>query len=210
MQNWYNSYVGSITTAIEGYPTLTKQLLKVTKAPTDPSNPTTRVEATLGILWYNVFATNDAIETLGGQPFNNRSRFYVGSKKNSRLNTSVQRFKIDPAALAEIENYYQTSGKLDKPLVTLHNTADPITPYWHETLYLGKVVKNGSLLNFVSIPIFRHGHGNFTESEVLAAFALMVKRVTGQELLTAAQSVLQDPKSLPELLRLAKRFRLFP
>jgi hypothetical protein len=72
------------------------------------------------------------------------------------------------------------------------------------------VVKNGSLLNFFSIPIFRYGHGNFTESEVLAAFSLLVKRVTGQELLNAAQSVIQDPKSLPELLRLAKRFGVFP
>ncbi len=203
MENWYSSYVSQITAAITANPVATNQLLKVTGAATDPADPATRVATTLGILWYNVFGTNDAKDTLGGQPYDNRFKVYVGSYNDFRLNCLVQRFKADDGALAEIQNFYQTSGKLRRPLVSLHNTGDPIVPYWHEVLYLNKVMKTGYLFNFISLPICRYGHVELTESEIMFGFSLLVKRVTGRELLLdAVKSVLKDPEALAEYLRL--------
>ena len=40
--------------------------------------------------WYNVFATNDGIEKLGGQPFDNGWRWYTGSSDDLRLNIGVK------------------------------------------------------------------------------------------------------------------------
>ncbi len=132
----------------------------------------------LGILWYNVFATNDGIAKLRGQPFDNRSRVYAGSANDALLNETVQRFTADRLALNLIASHYQTSGALQVPLVTLHTTLDPIVPYWHETLYAAKVAASGSTALYTGIPINRYGHCSFTVPEVLGAFQTLVTQVT--------------------------------
>lgn len=209
MKAWYDGWLRTVVSYyVQHDPVATDQLLRVTGAPTDPGNPASRVDTILGALWYNIFATNDGIETLNGQPFDNRFRFYTGSSNDFRLNVSVQRFTANPLALAEIEEYYQTSGKLLKPLVSMHNTADPITPYWHEPLYLAKVIKNNALLKFITIPVYRYGHVAMTLEEVMAGFDLLVFRATGQVLpLSAVQSVLKESKAVEEFLQLRYKIR---
>ena len=151
-----------------------EQLLNVTGAAIDKDDPTSIVETIIGVLWYNVFATNDSKVKLGGNPFDNTRRIYLGSDHDWWLNRRVQRCKADPAALAEIEENYQTSGQLVSPLITLHTTLDPIVPYWHERLYRWKTVCAGSWLEHINIPVFRYGHCNFETDEVLTAFLLLV------------------------------------
>ena len=75
MADWDTVYVPKITAALAANPKATAQLLSVTKASVT-SDPATVGETVLGILWYNVFATNDAVATLGGQPFDNHNRIY--------------------------------------------------------------------------------------------------------------------------------------
>ena len=119
MDNWDQVYVPRIIQAISSNPDATNQLLKVTRAAIYPGDATSIEETILGVLWYTAFATNDAEVELGGQPFDNKNRFYVGSKNDLRLNLKVQRFSADPAAINEIEGHYQTSGCLTSPIVTL-------------------------------------------------------------------------------------------
>jgi len=171
---------------------ITAQLLKAANAPIDPKDPASVVSTTVGILDYNVRATNDAKATLGGQPFANRYRWYSGSDNDFKLNKEVARFQADQAALNEIAKNYQTTGKLTKPLVALHTTGDPIVPFWHELMYRAKTFAAGTVTKFVNIPVFRYGHCNFKANEALAAFALMVYKATGQipvEGLTALRSL---------------------
>jgi len=127
------------------------------------------------VLWYNVFATDDATVKLGGNPYGNRWRWYTGSLNDVRLNAKVPRFTADPAALSAL-NAYQTSGNLKKPLVTIHTTGDQIIPFWHEQLYALKAHPNngGSL---VQIPIFAYGHCSFTTNQLLAAFGILYLKV---------------------------------
>ncbi len=183
MDNYDSVYAPFIVGAIDVFPdaSYVKDLFNVTHAPIDPSGATTRGQTAVEILWYNVFATNDAITMIGGQPFDNRHRVYTGSDSDSLINFLVQRFSADPAALAEIQAHYQTSGKLSRPLVSIHNSGDPIVPSWHETIYLGKVTSTGDLMNFYAIPIFRYGHVNLTLNEILDGFALLVNKVRLRE-----------------------------
>ena len=37
-----------------------------------------------------------------------------------------------------VAKYYETTGSLKDPLVTLHTLADPVVPYWQEPLYAAK------------------------------------------------------------------------
>ncbi len=175
INNWYSFYADKVKAALSLNPHATEQLLAVTRVPPGPT-PQTRLQAVLDNLWYNVFGTNDAIDKLGGQPYDNRLRLYSGSEDDLLLNQRVARFQADAAALTEIQKY-QTSGRLRIPLVTLHNTQDHVVPYWHEWLYRFKVIAQGSAGRYVHLPVPRWGHCRFNYGEVLVAFWYLLQMV---------------------------------
>jgi pimeloyl-ACP methyl ester carboxylesterase len=183
-ENWKTRYVPAITRALTTRPALLDKLLRVSRAPFDPNDPESKIETALGILWYNVFATNDARAQLGGNPYDNSRRLYLGSGNDFWLNLLVERYHADWTALAEIDVHYQTNGRLEAPLVTLHTTADPIVPYWHEPLSSLKALANSGLLH-ANVPVFRYGHCSFKAEEALVALGLLVLKVEGRELLNA-------------------------
>jgi pimeloyl-ACP methyl ester carboxylesterase len=180
MNKWDSVYIPRIAAVLAANPLNTQQLLSVTSAPIDLSDPNTIGETTLGILWYNVFATNDAIDKLGGQPFDNFDRVYTGSLDDALLNGGVKRFMAQKSALTEIANYYETSGYLQRPLVTMHTTGDPIVPFWHQTLYAAKVFGNNPFSPYIPIQITRYGHCSFTLPEIVNGFGTLVYLTTGQ------------------------------
>jgi pimeloyl-ACP methyl ester carboxylesterase len=153
------------------------QLLSVTMSDAGFITSTTAISTVSGLLWYSVFATNDAKAKLGGQPFDNWTRVYTGSLDDATLNATVQRFSADQAALDAIEAHYQTSGVPLVPLVTIHTTLDPIVPYWHETLYRSKVELHGMTPRHDNIPVARYGHCSFETNEVIQALTLLQQRV---------------------------------
>lgn len=171
MENWDGTYVPQIKWALATNPGKMAKLLSVTGVQVDPADP---AQTVVDLLWYNIFATNDAREELGGQPFDNNPRLYLGSGEDLRLNLRVKRFDADVAALAEIQAHYQTTGKLPVPLVTMHTTGDPIVPYSQATLYRLKTLVGGSPLKHVHLPVVRQGHCSFNQSEVLMGFYLML------------------------------------
>jgi hypothetical protein len=183
-KRWESDYVPAITAALAKNPGRLDKLLRVSRAPFDPNVPQSKIDTALGILWYNVFATNDAKIKLGGNPYDNSRRLYLGSGNDFWLNLVVDRFHADTGALDAIQADYQTSGKLAAPLVTLHTTADPIVPYWHEPLYTAKALLNSGLLH-TNLPVFRYGHCSFKAEEALVGLGLLILKVEGRELLNA-------------------------
>lgn len=176
--NWSSVYVPAITSALEANPSAARQLIRTSKAPVDRSDPSTLTNTALNLLWYNVFATNDGVAKLGGNPYDNTTRWYYGSLNDIALNQHVQRIAADPAALQELQKY-ETSGLITRSLVTLHTTGDEIIPFWHQPLYALKVQPQN--VKFASMPAFRYGHCNFRVSEALAAFGLLVHFVRGSQ-----------------------------
>jgi hypothetical protein len=189
------AYELRVREALVSHPHQTRQLLDVAHVPVNASDPGATVEGLVQLLWYNVFAVEDAVEKLGGQPFDNKRRWYSGSDNDWLLNhprRGVERFKADRAALREIETHYQTSGDLDAPLVTLHTTGDAIVPYWHEPLYRHKVWRNRDWWLHTNIPILRYGHCSFKAEEVLFAFAVLRFKVEGFSFLNAGDVLTAD------------------
>jgi hypothetical protein len=169
----------------------TQQLFKVMGIPI-PSDPGTVLSTVLEVLAYNIFGTADAQMELGGQPYDNRTRIYLGSSNDLLLNLQVKRYKADPSALANVAANYETSGKLMTPLVTIHTLSDPVIPYWHEPLYTAKTIFAGDLLKHVNLPVSAYGHCNFTSGDILAAFTLVVLRSTGSDASNALRSALPE------------------
>lgn len=179
IDNWDAVYEPAVEAAVAGDTAAAKQLIRTAKAAIDPADPSTLVATSTDVLWYNVYATNDAITKLGGNPYGNRGKWYWGSNNDVKLNRSVQRFTADQTALDALA-HYQTTGSLTKPLVTLHTTGDDVVPYWHEALYQQKAgaYDPGQL---TQIPVFSYGHCNFTTGQALAAFGILVLKVTGSQ-----------------------------
>ncbi len=150
--------------------TAVNQLLAITGAPFDGADPVTKMATIKDLLWYNVFATNDATAKLSGQPFDNRSRLYRGGTDDELLNQAAARYDADPAALTALAAY-ETSGYLTRPLITLHTTGDPIVPYWHAIQYQAKVAAAGRSAFHEAVTVDGYGHCQFTNVVILSAFS---------------------------------------
>ncbi|KAA3614153.1 MAG: hypothetical protein D8M58_18335 [Calditrichaeota bacterium] len=181
MDNFETVYIPAILSAIEENPAGAAMVLKINRAAVNNSDPDYSIANTIvSLLWYNVFATNNAAEVLGGQPFDNSERVYSGGAFMRLFNAGVQRFSADENALAEIENTYQTSGNIFKPLVMIHTFKDPIVPKWQQDLYIEKVAEAGNSDFLTTRAINRYGHCNFTSVELTSAFITLIHKVTGE------------------------------
>jgi len=170
--NWESEYVPAILNALAADPAAAVELLTVAGVPFVPAVPATIAQSVIGVLWYNIHATNDARQKLGGSAFSNRDRVYTGSSDDADLNRHVHRFNASPGALAALREY-ETSGDLTTPLVALHTTGDPIVPFDHVALYGDKAQPTGRGV-FIPMPVARYGHCTFTAADVLTAFGALV------------------------------------
>jgi pimeloyl-ACP methyl ester carboxylesterase len=164
--------------------TATTQLFNVTDAAVDMSDLTAAIETATGtaidVLFYSIWETPDLIATTGGIPYDNRSTVYTGSADDAALNAGVERIKGDRRALNYAQRFYQTTGELQRPLVTLHNTLDPIVPVQHELSYIDLVTKAGTTELLTDLQVEGYGHCEFTTEQIFGAFALMVQQAAGQ------------------------------
>jgi hypothetical protein len=156
--------------------TLVDDLLGVTGAAVDAADSATREKTTSGLLWYNVFATNESTARLGGQPYDNHDRVYTGSSRDAEVNASAARFVADPLARLAISEQLETSGRLERPVVTLHTSGDPIVPFWHTARFRERVESQGAEGFYEHVGVERYGHCNFEDLEVLDAFQRLVNR----------------------------------
>jgi len=177
--NW-PAYMQTIAFAIATNSAATAQLYNVSGAALDPQDPTSAVKTAVSILFYNIWGTNDLIATAGGMPYDNRGTVYFGSFNDTALNAGVERVQSDGRARAYMRRFYQTTGELQHPLVTLHNTLDPVVPFQHEVIYGGLAAQAGSSSFLTVIPVARYGHCNFNIQEVGAAFGLLVQQASAQ------------------------------
>jgi pimeloyl-ACP methyl ester carboxylesterase len=184
-QDWDTVYAPAIFQAmladLQNGGTATAQLFSVTGAAVDTSDPGraifTAIETTTSVLFYSVWGTNDLITTTGGVPYDNRSTVYTGSFDDAALNAGVERIEGDRRALNDARRFYQTTGRLRSPVVTLHNTLDPIVPFGHELNYGELVARAGASQFLIQIAVDGYGHCEFSLEDILAAFELLVQHV---------------------------------
>jgi pimeloyl-ACP methyl ester carboxylesterase len=179
IDGWQTTYAPAVTAQLQTSPALAADLIAATNAPVDRSTPqtlaTTTLSTTLGVLWYNVFATNGTRAQLGGNPYSNQGRVYAAA--NGQPIPGVARFDADPQALAA-GAAEETSGRIWPPMVILHTTGDEIVPVWHAERYRVKAERAG-FASRVSVQIVeRYGHCTFRSDEVLLAFFTLNQQIT--------------------------------
>jgi pimeloyl-ACP methyl ester carboxylesterase len=173
---WSGTYEPAVLAALADDPATAAELAAVAGIPV-PGDAAGAAAAIDEVLWYNVFATADAQERLGGQPYANVGRQYAGSSDDAALNAGVARFEADPQARAAL-GQYDTSGDLPGPVVTLHTTGDPVVPFFHEALYRAKVEAAGRTDRLQQRSVERNGHCAFTAPELVGAFNALAGTLT--------------------------------
>lgn len=154
------------------------QVVSVTGTPVGSAGFPTGAEPTFErLLWYNVFSTNDGTQKLGGNPFGNQTVHYSGSSDDDALNQGVFRVTADVTATQAVASGYETSGRLNVPLVILHTTGDPVVPYAQAVAYGDKVKAAGTQAYYQQFAVAAYGHCAFAQADVLNAFAALTARL---------------------------------
>jgi pimeloyl-ACP methyl ester carboxylesterase len=74
------------------------------------------------------------------------------------INANVRRYRFDPAGLNFMQRYFEPTGVLRMPVLTLHNAWDPGVPAFHETALLKKVTDAGYTQNLLQRLYPDYGH----------------------------------------------------
>ena len=171
---WEGDYVPTIWRKIQSHPWRTLRLFDITDAGFDLFDATSFANTAETVLKYSICGTNDLLDKSGGMPYDNQSTWYEGSWW---LNLFVERVAGDPVAQLYVADHYQTTGNLEKPLVTLHNLSDPAVPYRHERIYKQLVAQQGKSENLTVWPVLGYGHCDFKPWQVLGAFYILQNQV---------------------------------
>jgi pimeloyl-ACP methyl ester carboxylesterase len=131
------------------------------------------------VLW--TYALGDIERRSGGNPFDNRNTIYTGSPDDNALNNAAVRYSADPGAIAYLEQNYMLNGRLERPVLAIHTTYDPLIPTWAVDRYsvLTQEMRHGDLFTAQYVP--HAGHCEITTDEVSGGFNELRRWVhTGQ------------------------------
>ncbi len=79
----------------------------------------------------------------GRNPFDNSATVYRGSADDDALNAGVERFAADPQGVAMLAHDADLTGRINRPVLTLHALHDPTVSYSLEALYARTVADAG-------------------------------------------------------------------
>jgi len=94
-------------------------------------------------LYFSMICTNEMVDRIGGSPLDNQSVQYTGSSDDAALNDAVARYQMPPSARQYLRRNYDPTGRLRLPVLTLHNTRDPLVPAGVQDAYRDLVASNG-------------------------------------------------------------------
>jgi pimeloyl-ACP methyl ester carboxylesterase len=143
-----------------------------------PADPGGAYYAILIRMWAH--GGTDLLERTGGKnTWGNIDTEYTGSLDDVTLNALVDRYEQHPRARVYNRLWYEPTGRLRVPMLTLHNAIDPLVPTMHEDVYAEKVASWGKSHNLVQriSGAVEFGHCAFTVEEQMEAFLDLVNWV---------------------------------
>ena len=167
----------------DGQPTL--QFARVARLPA--IGPVEIVTAGMNIVGMTLTQAPNFLDVTNGHMYlDNSETWYSGSANDEALNDPVHgvaRYVSDPSAINYMEHYYEPTGDLRVPVLTLYTARDPISPKFHEDRY-DDAVENAGAEGYLlqrEINVFGHcGLPNFTFPDfrvVTDAFSTLVQWV---------------------------------
>lgn len=122
-----------------------------------------------GVLVFFAFIERDFEQKLGAPVLNNANLIYFGGPDDNALNAGVRRYTASNAALGYLKTWYTPTGVLDRPMLAVHTTYDPVIPPDTVSLYADQVQRMGSSRFFVQQFVEADGHCNISPEQTHAA-----------------------------------------
>jgi pimeloyl-ACP methyl ester carboxylesterase len=140
------------------------------------------IQSVITALAFDARGAEDLLSrTHGHSPFfNNSPTYYTGALPAPLLesiNLAAEKFDETPDAANYLRNYYQPTGNATIPTLTIHNTRDPLVPFFHDSVYATLTRDAGARDMLTRTSVDRYGHCNFTVAEMTKAFTDLVKWV---------------------------------
>lgn len=169
-----------IVSAVVGDPTglTAAALAEQTRLP--GASPEELVTALLFATFFHHISADDLFDRTSGKPFfDNEHTLYTPIAPLpgtdvlfAHLNAAVERVSSTPSAEQYVQRFYEPTGVLEIPVLTLHTTRDPVTPTWHEELYRNRVTAAGASNNLRQWLVPGFGHCNAAGTAPDPAFTI--------------------------------------
>lgn len=128
-----------------------------------------------GLISFMASIQAELVQRTGGNPFDNRDTVYSGGPDEQAVNRGVKRYAADKPAMDYLRTFHTTTGRIERPLLAVHTTYDPIVPASSPNAYRDLVQLNGNSNLFVQRWVARDGHCTINAAEIGGAFADLVK-----------------------------------
>ena len=166
--------LGPAQFAIVNNPNGAGAMAQIVQTPLPFADPPELVQSILTAIAFDARGADDIVDrTHEHSPFGNSATTYAGLLPPpilADLNARVARFTETPDAAKYLAKYYEPSGDLRIPTVTIHTTRDPVVPVFHESGYAGRAAAEGASSNLLQRSISRYGHCAFAIGEMTDAF----------------------------------------
>ncbi len=101
--------------------------------------------------------------------------WYSGTAADVAVNAGVERFASTPDAENYLRHWFEPTGRLRIPVLTLHTTRDATVPFAHEAVYAGVVASAGRSGMLLQRSFTRLGHCTFTTAEQMSALEALAE-----------------------------------
>lgn len=149
------------------------------------------IGTTIGtVLWFNIYGTQDILARTNGHSMIDNSGAVYENPFNppvgELLNATVERVSAHPAGTNYLRQWYEPTGRLRFPVVTVHLTRDPAAPILHELAFAELTERAGTSGYLYQHEVDGFGHEKFEvppgappvdppfESHMLEAFERLV------------------------------------
>lgn len=117
-------------------------------------------------LVFFTYILKDLQQRGGGNPFDNRGIIYGGTGEDDAVNDGVKRYAADPRAAEYVRTWYTPTGHLERPMLAIHTTYDPLVPPEVPNHYQAIAQQAGSADLFVQHYVKHAGHCAILPDEI--------------------------------------------
>ena len=146
--------LGPAQIAIVSNPHGAGAMARIAQTPIPFANGPQLVQSILTALAFDARGADDLLDrTHGHSPFDNSTTVYTGLLPPpvlADLNNRIARFTETPDAAHYLAKYYEPTGDLRIPTISIHTTRDPVVPIFHETGYATIAASAGASTNLFS------------------------------------------------------------
>jgi hypothetical protein len=105
----------------------------------------------------------------GRNPFDNSATVYSGSSDDAALNAGVERFVADPRGVALLAHDADLTGRIERPVLTLHARHDPTVSVGVEAVYAATVAAAGRSSLLVQVVTDEADHSRLSDASYMTA-----------------------------------------